>query len=91
MRDLSDHAVRVALGISRKAAAKLAGVAPNTLTLYEVAPQVIRPTKRAALERLYTLLRDVLQNAPGMAAPSTVPPPSSGINAERFASPALDE
>lgn len=90
MRDLSDHAVRVTLGISRKVAAKLAGVAPNTLTLYEVAPQVIRPDKRAALERLYALFRDVLQNAPSSRA-STVPPPSSGVSAERFASPSLDE
>jgi hypothetical protein len=57
----------VALGIPRKVAARLGGVARNTLAMYEVAPQVVRADKRASLERLYRLLRNVLQHAPGKA------------------------
>ena len=65
MRELSNHAVRVTLGISRLNAAKLAGVAINTLAMFEHAPHAIREEGRAACEKLYKLFRHVLQHAPG--------------------------
>lgn len=65
---LCDQAVRVELGISLRVAAKLAGVAKNTLTMYEAAPHVVRPEKRAVCVKLYKLLRHVLEHAPGKVA-----------------------
>lgn len=59
---LCDRAVRVALGIPRLTAARLAGVAKNTLALYEIDPiGVTGPKTRAACAALYEDLRELLE------------------------------
>lgn len=59
---LCDRAVRVALGIPRVTAARLAGVAKNTLMLYELDPSgVVGPKTRAACAALFADLRELLE------------------------------
>jgi hypothetical protein len=60
---LCDRAVRVALGISVATAARLAGVARSTLTLYELEPSgVVTPKTRASCEFLYAKLRKLIDD-----------------------------
>lgn len=70
MPALSDRAVRVELGIPRSVAARLAGVARHTMTLYEMSPTAVRPSKRVELERFYSMLRHVLTRCPGFKGES---------------------
>lgn len=61
---LCDRAIRVALGIPRVTAARLAGVAKNTLILYELDPRgVVGEATRAACSALYEDLRSLLERA----------------------------
>jgi DNA-binding XRE family transcriptional regulator len=69
MRDLTDSGVRVELGISRVAAAKLAGVTRNTIALYEAKPDAVKTARaREACASVYRLLRDLLKRMPARKA-----------------------
>lgn len=61
---LSDRAIRVALGIPRRTAAKLAGVWHGTLALFEIDPiGVVGAETREACAALYADLRALLERA----------------------------
>lgn len=59
--DKSDRAVRMALGLSLRAAATFAGVTKNTLALYEAAPHVVREDKAEVCRLLYREIRACLE------------------------------
>lgn len=61
-KHLSDRDVRLKLGVSIADAARLAGVAENTLTMWEIAPDRSSRRTRERCEKLYTGYRIALQH-----------------------------
>lgn len=66
MQHLSNSAVRTTIGLSHAAVARLAGVAVNTIVLYESDPKRRRPRTLAACEQTYSILRELLSRFPSM-------------------------
>lgn len=61
MHEHRDSQVRIAAGIALTRAAKLAGVVPHTLRIYEIDPKAIRNDHtRAKCARYYRLLREFM-------------------------------
>lgn len=61
MHELRDSQVRIEAGIALTRAAKLAGVVPHTLRIYEIDPMAIRHDRtREKCARYYRLLREFM-------------------------------
>ena len=56
---------RKRVGISRSATAKLAGVYPQLVQLYEANPEVLAADRRASLDRVYDGFAALAERSPG--------------------------